>query len=252
MLKKRIIPLVLIKDSTTVKGISFDSWRRVGSITQAVKIFSLRDVDELIILDISATPKKRPPCFNIIKDQAKFSSMPLTVGGGIKSIEDIKQLLMNGADKVSICSELISNINLVKEASSVFGSQCITAAIDIKKIENKYFISYNCGNSIHTYDIVDFLKKVQDLGAGEFLFNFVHKDGKMNGYDLEFFEKLPNFIEIPIILAGGCGSYNHMLAAFQFEKISAVAAGSIFYFTELTPTDANIFLKKNGILVRKL
>ena len=251
MLKKRIIPIVLIKDSTTVKGINFNSWRRVGSVTQAIKIFVMRDVDELLLLDIGASPNNRPLNFSMIEQQALLCTMPLTVGGGIKTIEDITRALTAGADKVLICSEAVTNYAFVEKAVKTYGSQCIVIGVDIKKnSDGHYRVSSNAGTIIHDLCPFEYMKTIQNLGAGEIVINFIDKDGCMNGYDIDFVKNICE-INIPIIVAGGCGEYEHMNKILKYENISAVAAGSIFYFTEKTPAEAKIYLNKKNILVRK-
>jgi len=251
MLKKRIIPIVLVKDSTTVKGVNFNSWRRVGSVTQAIKVFVMRDVDELLLLDIGASPNNRSLNFSMIEEQALLCTMPLTVGGGIKSIEDIKRTLKAGADKVLICSEAVTNHVFVEKASKIFGSQCIVVCIDVKKNKNGiYRVCSNAGAIVHDLCPFEYMKTMENLGAGEIVINDIDNDGCMNGYDINLVKKISG-ITIPIVVAGGCGQYEHMSEVLKYENISGVAAGSIFYFTEKTPKEAKIYLNKQNILVRK-
>ena len=169
--------------------------------------------------------------------------MPLTVGGGIKSIEDISQALKAGADKVLICSEAIKNPTFIKNAVRIYGSQCIVIGVDIKKkLDGNYIITSNCGNISYPICAFEYLKNVQDLNVGEIVINFVDQDGLMAGYDINFINKIKN-INLPIVVAGGCGNYEHMYDALKNNMISAVAAGSIFYFTECTPAEAKVYLK---------
>lgn len=251
MLKTRIIPTLLHKNFGLVKGVGFDSWRRVGSAMQTIKVYSIREVDEIVFLDITATLEGRPPDFQVIDELADECFMPLTVGGGIKSIDDIYKLLMVGADKVSINSAACDSTKLVKEASNRFGSQCIVVSIDYRQIDDQQWEVYShSGTRPMGISPLELAKKVEDSGAGEILLTSIDRDGTMKGYNLEVTRKVAQTVSIPVIAAGGAGNYKDMLDVIRIGKASAVTAASIFHFTEQTPIEAKKYLFKNGILVR--
>ncbi|MFX1277577.1 MAG: glycosyl amidation-associated protein WbuZ [Promethearchaeota archaeon] len=251
MLKVRIMPTLLYKDTTLVKGISFDSWRRIGYLMQAIKVYNIRQVDELIFLDITATKEGRGPDFLLVDDFAYECFMPLTVGGGIRNIEDVRKLLAVGADKISICSSAVFNPNIINEIANEFGSQCIVVSIDVKKHNNgEYEIYTHSGTKSTGLDPVEFALEVEKRNAGEILLTSIDRDGTMKGYDIQLIKKISSAVSIPIIASGGAGNYEHMLQAIRDGNANAVAASSIFQFTEQTPIEAKYFLKKNGINVR--
>ncbi|KKN46136.1 hypothetical protein LCGC14_0676070 [marine sediment metagenome] len=251
LLKVRVMPTLLYKDTTLVKGVSFDSWRRVGFLMQAIKVYNIRQVDELIFLDITATKEGRPPDFNLVDDFADDCFMPLTVGGGIKNIEDVRKLLAVGADKVSVCSSAINNPNIINEIASEFGSQCVIVALDVKKHDNgKYEIYIESGTRPTGKDPFEFASEVEGRNAGEILLTSIDRDGTMKGYDIELIERVSTSVSIPVIASGGAGNYKHMLQAIREGKADAVAASSIFHFTEQTPIEAKLYLKEHGINVR--
>jgi cyclase len=251
LLKIRIIPTLLWKDFGLVKGLSFNSNRRIGSVLPAIKIYNKREVDELILLDINATLDNREPDYESISEFSKECFMPLTVGGGIKNVDHIKKILRAGADKVSLNSFLYQNPNLIKEASDRFGSQCIVVSIDvIKNSRGSYECHSHAGGIPTGIEVVEWAKKVEILGAGEILISSVKKDGSMEGYDLELIKKVTEAVNIPVIASGGAGNYSHLLEVINETGVSAVAAASMFHFTEQTPKEAKKHLQSNGILVR--
>lgn len=250
MLKYRIIPTLLYKDTELVKGISFNSWRPVGSLMQAIKVYNMREVDELIFLDISATSEKRSPDFNLVDDFADECFMPLTVGGGIKTLNDVRRLLEVGADKVSINTAAFINSKLITEVANKFGSQCVVVSLDVKKKRNRYEIYIESGTKSTGMDPVEYAKKVEVLGAGEIILTSIDLDGTMKGYDTKLTKMVSQSVSIPVIASGGAGSYNHMLKAIIKGGASAVAAASIFHFTNQTPLEAKRYLCKFGIETR--
>lgn len=249
MLKVRIMPILLYKDFTLVKGIKFNSWRRIGSVMQAVKIYNMREVDELIFLDIQATSEKRRPDFNLIDEIADECFSPFSVGGGISTLNDVKKLLRVGADKVVINTVAVKNQNLIKEIANHYGSQCVVISIDAKKINNKYKVFTHSGKKATEIDPCDLAKKAENLGAGEILITSIECDGAMNGYDIELVENISKKVSIPVIASGGAKNYEDMKNAIDIGA-SAVAATSIFHFTEQTPLEAKKFLKNKGIPTR--
>lgn len=250
MLKIRIIPSLLWKNHSLVKSINYNNWRHVGHLVPAVKVFNSRDVDEIIFLNITNQGSNEIIDLKLIEEVAKHCFVPLTVGGNIKNIFDVKNVIEKGADKISLNSILETNINLIKEISKNFGSQAIVISLDVRKIDNKYYCFFNGGKKKSSFDIYDFIKKIQDLGAGEILLNSIDNDGKMSGYDLNIIHKISKIISIPLIASGGAGKYEHLFEAIS-AGASAVSASSIFHFTEHTPEEAKQYLKKKGVLVRK-
>ena len=251
MIKTRIIPTLLYKNFGLVKGLGFDSWRRVGSLMQSLKVYSLREVDELMFMDISATLENRRPDFELIDNFADECFMPLTVGGGVRTVEDVKTLLKCGADKVAINSAAVTNPELIMDASSNFGSQCVVVSIDVK-INNagKYEVFINSGTSPTGKDPVAFAVEMEKLGAGEILLTSIDRDGSMHGYDIELIAKVSQEVSIPVIASGGAGNFENMCDALVNGKASALAAASIFHFTQITPMDIKLYLVGRGIHVR--
>lgn len=250
MLKIRVMPTLLYKDKTLVKGINFNSWRRVGTLMPAIKIYNMREVDELVFLDISATREERSPDFDLVDFFADDCFMPLTVGGGVRTTDDIKHLLEVGADKVVINTAAILCPNLIKEGAEKFGSQCIVVSIDVKKsINSTYEIFTHSGTHLVGKNPLAFAKEVEDLGAGEILLTSIDRDGTMEGYDLELIKSISKAVNIPVIASGGAGNYNHMFSALS-NSASAVAAASIFHFTQQTPLGAKEYLSQQGLHVR--
>ena len=250
MLKRRIIPTLLFKDFTLVKGINFNSWRRVGSIMQAVRIYSIREVDELVLLDISATNKNTKIDLELVNEVANECFMPLTFGGGINSLNDISNLLKAGADKVCINTSATNNLKFISDASKMFGSQCIVASVDYKVENNQKIIYSNSGLKKTNLNFEKYLKELEISGAGEILLTSIDKDGTMTGYDNDTIIKACNALTIPIIASGGAGEYENTLKLIQKCNISALAAASIYHFTKKTPIELKRYLSKNNIPVR--
>ena len=252
MLKVRVIPTLLWKNFGLVKGIGFDSWRRVGPVLPTIKVYNSREVDELILVDISASIQGNNPDHESVSDFADECFVPLTVGGGICNLEQITSLLHAGADKVSLNSTLFENPNLVNHAARQFGVQCIIASIDAHRTESG---SYTClshsGMRNTNREPVAWAKEMEDRGAGEILLTSVERDGTMKGYDLELIEKVASRINIPVIASGGAGNYQDMVDAVTKAGAAAVAAASIFHFTEMTPLGAKDALHEAGIPIRR-
>jgi cyclase len=251
MLKVRVIPTLLWKDFGLVKGVSFDSWRRVGPVLPAIKVYNSREVDELILVDIMASRKGNSPDQNSLNDFADECFVPLTVGGGITSLSQIVSLLHSGADKISLNSALFDNPNLVNEAAYQFGVQCIVASIDVRRLDDRFICLSHSGTRISQCEPVAWAKELADRGAGEILLTSIDRDGTMQGYDLELIEMVASAINIPVIASGGAGNYQHMIDAVKQAGASAVAAASIFHFTEQTPSGAKSAMSAAGIPVRQ-
>lgn len=248
MLKYRVIPCVLLKDWQLVKSIHFDSFRTIGHPTSTARIYNARNVDELIVLDIDASLHEEEINTEIIRDIADECFMPLTIGGGINTIDDIYKVLNAGADKVSINSKAIEDINFIQEASSIFGSQCIICSIDIKNIDGNYRV-YNKSKGLLDIDPIELAKKYQEAGAGEILLTSVTHEGSTNGYDIELMKLFKDQLEIPVILNGGMGKPEHAVEAIE-NGADAVAAAYIFHFSQYTPNDIKHSLSTNNINVR--
>lgn len=247
MLKTRIIPILTFNGFGLVKTKQFNNPRMVGNPVQAARVYNARGVDELAFIDILATKQKRKLNLPVVKDIIKECFMPVAIGGAISCLEDINNLLKIGADKVIIKTEALLNPQFIKEASNFFGSQCITIAIDAQKNENKYFIKNEIGHKIET---LNFIKLMEDMGAGEFIINSVDNDGMMNGFDIELNNLIINNTSLPIISVGGGGNLEHYKSLFQNTNTEAVGSASIFHFTQFTPLDIKKSLTDIGKPVR--
>ena len=250
MIKKRVIPTLLWKNHSLVKSKQYINWRHVGYLVPAVKVYNSRNVDEIIFLDITNPGTDNMPDYSLVEDVAKHCFVPLTIGGNIKTVSDVQNIIERGADKISLNSILEKNINIINEIAKNFGSQAIVVSVDFRKIDGRYTLFYKGGKKKSEEDIFDYVKKIEDLGAGEILLNSIDHDGMMNGYDLEILEKLSKVSNIPIIISGGAGEYEHMKKAIT-HGASAVSAASIYHFTEKTPEEAKNYLKEQGIMVRQ-
>ena len=252
MLKHRIMPTLLFKDVGLVKGIGFDSWRRVGTAMQTVKVYNMRQVDELLFLDIAATPRGGKPDFRQIDELADECFMPMTVGGGIRSVEDMRELLWVGADKIAINSAAVEEPMLISQGAEQFGSQCITVSIDVKRhTDRSVEVITHCGKQATGLDPVTWAREAVDRGAGEILLGSVDRDGTMEGYDLDIIRTVSEAVGVPVIASGGAGSYQHLTDAIEIGGADSVAAASIFHFTELTPKGAKQFAAERGLPVRQ-
>jgi cyclase len=252
MLKVRVIPTLLWKDFGLVKGERFDSWRRVGSVLPAIKVYNRRDVDELVLLDITATPEDKEPDIDSVQDFASECNVPLTVGGGIRDIDQITQLLSSGADKVAINSAAYGDPDLIAKASSRFGIQCIVSSIDVMRHNDGHLSCYShCGQKDTGLDPVAWAQRCAELGAGEILLTSIDRDGMMNGYDIDLVRSVAAAVNIPVIASGGAGNYGHLIEAILTGGASAVAMASMLHFTENTPAEAREAMKEAGIPVRR-
>jgi cyclase len=233
MLKHRIIPCVLLKDWQLVKSIQFGSFRTIGHPTTTVRVYNARNVDELIVLDIDASLNNEPINVEIITDMANECFMPLTIGGGINSIDDVYAVLNAGADKVAINSRPLESPSFIREIATVFGSQCVVASIDVKKSgENHRVFSKKLG--ITDLDPVELAIEYEKQGAGEILLTSVDHEGLAQGYDLELLDRFRNRLSIPIIINGGLGNPSHGVEALA-HGADALAAAYLFHFTQYTP-----------------
>ena len=251
MLKVRVIPTLLWKNFGLVKGVGFDSWRRVGPVIPAVKVYNARDVDELVLVDITASRETTPPDYESISDFASECFVPFMVGGGITRIDHIQCLLRAGADKIIINTAAYANPRLVEEAANRFGAQCVVASIDTRRLDDGRYLCYSyCGTTATDKHPVAWAKELEGRGAGEILITSIDRDGTMQGYDLALIEQMAHAVNLPIIASGGAGNYEHMRQAIQDAGASAVAAASMFHFTEQTPAEAKKYLAAAGVPVR--
>ncbi len=251
MLKKRIIPCLDINNGRVVKGINFVNLVDAGDPTEQAKIYNDNGADEICFLDISATHENRNTMLEVVKKTTEKCFVPLTVGGGVRTLEDINNLLLAGADKVSINTAAVKDENLITEATKKFGSQCIVVAVDAKKVKNdKWEVFTHGGRKPTGKDVLKFVKKMESLGAGEILLTSMDRDGTKKGYDLDLTKKVSNLINIPVIASGGVGNLEHLHQGFKIGKASAVLAASIFHFGEYSILDAKQYLDSKGIPVR--
>lgn len=262
MLKKRVIPVILLRNGLIVQSRAFKRYQSIGSPTAAVERLSSWQSDELIYLDISSSSTYdlnrddlNHPAFSsiidIIKLVSKRCQMPLTFGGGIRTIEDVNFRLKNGADKITLNSIAIDNIDMITKIANMFGSQCIVVSIDVKKNEKDMPIVYKRGKEATNFKPVEFAKMVENAGAGEILLNSVDLDGSGNGFDLELINEVAQNIKIPLIALGGAGNWGHFYEVLSKTKASAVAAANIFQHSENSMYSCKSYLYTQGLPVRK-
>jgi cyclase len=251
MLKTRIIPCLDVKDGRVVKGVKFINLVDAGDPVECAKAYDAAGADELCFLDITASHEKRPILLDVVRSTAEKCFMPLTVGGGISNVNDIKALLSSGADKVSINTAAVTNPTIIGDARKIFGSQCIVVAIDAKKTsDNNWEIFTHGGRKPTGINAVQFAIKATKLGAGELLLTSMDRDGTKMGYDIELLRAISTNVSIPIIASGGVGKVEHMIEGVLEGNANAVLAASIFHFGEISIEDAKIKMAKSGINVR--
>ncbi len=253
MLAKRVIPCLDVKNGRVVKGTKFLGLRDAGDPVECAVHYDKAGADELVFLDITASHEQRPILLDVVRRTAEKAFMPLTVGGGVNTVEDIRALLNAGADKVSINTAAVKNPAFVKQASGRFGAQCIVVAIDAKrdmKRPGKWKVYTHGGRNETPLDAVEWARKVERLGAGEILLTSMDCDGTKGGYDLELTRKVSEAVHIPVIASGGVGTLEHLAQGLTKGKADAVLAASIFHFREFTVRQAKEYLKKKGIRVR--
>jgi cyclase len=245
MLATRIIPTILSSQLKLVKGRGYASDRVVGHALQAGRIHSARGVDELMILDVSATPTNREPDYRMVEELTETCFTPVTIGGGIRTKEQVRKLLRAGADKVAICTAALDNPLIIREITDEFGSQALVVSIDVK--DN--MVWSNCGKTCRGIDPVRWARRVVNHGAGEIMLSSIDRDGTMVGYDIGLISDVANEVLVPVIASGGCGSYDDMVSAIR-AGASAVASGAMFLFTDNTPQEAAHHLQSQGIEAR--
>jgi cyclase len=250
MLAKRIIPCLDVKEGRVVKGTQFVDLKDAGDPVENAMVYDQQGADEIAFLDITASYEKRDILIDIVQKTAEEIFIPLTVGGGVRSLEDIRKLLKAGADKVSINTAAVKEPQFVERASKRFGSQCVVIAIDAKRKEGSWEV-YTHGGRIPTeIDAVLWAKKVEAMGAGEILLTSMDRDGTKDGYDIELTRTISEQVGIPVIASGGVGTLEHLYEGLAYGKADAVLAASIFHYREFTIRQVKSYLKEKGVVVR--
>ena len=248
---KRIIPCLDVKDGRVVKGINFINLIDAGDPVSIAKAYNQQGADELVFLDITASSDKRNIMLDVVKKVAKCIFIPFTVGGGVRSVEDFRMLLKAGADKVAINSIAFKNPNLINQAATKFGSQCVVVAIDAKKNNKGYYEAYLNGGRVNTnINVIEWAKQVEKRGAGEILLTSMDCDGTKNGYDIQLTSQISNNVTIPVIASGGAGKKEHFYDVIKNGKADAVLAASLFHFGQLNIIDLKKYLKLKNVSVR--
>ncbi|HEX4997164.1 MAG TPA: imidazole glycerol phosphate synthase subunit HisF [Terriglobia bacterium] len=250
MLAKRIIPCLDVKDGRVVKGIHFVGLRDAGDPISCGLRYSEEGADELVFLDITASSDRRNIVAEMVEHVADAINIPFTVGGGLRTVDDIQDILRSGADKVSLNTAAVENPSLVKDSAERFGSQCIVVAIDARRESGRGRVYTHGGRAPTDLDAVEWAKRVEQLGAGEILLTSMDADGTKKGYDLELTRAIATSVAIPVIASGGAGNLEHLYHGLTDGAASAVLAASIFHFRELTIPQAKSYLRERGVLVR--
>ncbi len=249
-LAKRIIPCLDVTDGRVVKGVNFVELRDAGDPVEIARRYDEQGADELTFLDITASSDNRGLIFHIIEEVASQVFIPLTVGGGVRAVEDVRNLLNAGADKVSINTAAVVNPQLVRDAAARFGSQCIVVAIDAKRVGDHWEVFTHGGRKPTGYDAVEWARKMTGLGAGEILLTSMDRDGTKSGFDLELTRAISDAVDVPIIASGGVGNLDHLVDGVKKGGADAVLAASIFHFGEYSVRDAKLYMRDHGIEVR--
>lgn len=249
MLKKRVIPMLLLRGNRCVKGKQFSDFRDTGNPVMATRVYNAQSADELIFLDIDATTENRRTMLDVVERVSEEAFMPFTVGGGIRSVDDVRRALSAGADKVAVTTAAIENPEFIGQAAATFGSQCIVAGIDVR-LEGERHVAYTCaGQRRIDGDVVDLVRELDARGAGEIFINSIDRDGMMQGYDLELLRAVCAATKKPVIASGGAGNYGHLDEAFRVGA-HAVACASLFHFGDNNPPRVRSFLKNAGYPVK--
>lgn len=250
MLTKRIIPCLDVKEGRVVKGVSFVELRDAGDPVELARFYDKQGADELVFLDISASHEGKETMVEVVKIVATELSIPFTVGGGIRSLEDMKRMLRAGADKVSLNTAALDRPELIKEGADYFGSQCIVVAIDAKSNGTGWDVYTHGGRNKTGWDAVEWAKRSVELGAGELLLTSMDKDGQKDGFDLALTKAVREAVEVPVIASGGAGNREHFAEVFKEVDADAALAASIFHYKETSVAEVKDYLKKEGVNVR--
>lgn len=250
MLTVRVIPCLDVEDGQVVKGIKFKDTRYAGDPVELASSYNEQGADEIIFLDIGATYRSRKIMIDVVENVSKKVFVPLTVGGGIKDIRDMRGLLNAGADKVSICSAALQNPELIREGARVFGSQCIVLSIDAKRTADSWHAFVKGGREDTGVDALEWAKKGEEFGAGEILLNSIDADGTRAGYDLELTQMISEKASIPVIASGGAGNLSQVFDAIEIGKADAVLVASLLHYKEYTVSDIKYYLRMRGVRIR--
>jgi len=251
MLKTRVIPSLLVDGVGLVKGKSFNSDRRVGPLSQAVRVYAARDVDEMIVLDIRAGKRRSSPDPLLVEEILRDCRVPLTIGGGVSSAEQARNLVRAGADKISVNTAALERPSLVREIAEEIGSQSVVISIDaLDKARGGWLCATHSGSRSSSRDVLDWSQECESLGAGEILITSTSRDGCMEGFDIELVKAVVEAVSVPVIASGGAGGPDDFVTAVKHGGAAAVAAASVFHFTELTPLDVKKRMDECGIPVR--
>ena len=250
MLAKRIIPCLDIKNGETVKGVNFLDVKEVGNPVEMAIKYSDQGADELVFLDISATEERRKTLIPLVREIARYINIPFTVGGGINALENVEELLKNGADKITINSAALSNPKLITDVAKRFGSQCMVVAIDTKLVENQNKVFSNGGKIETEKELFSWAKEVENLGAGEILLTSMNTDGTKSGFAIEITKQLSELVNIPVIASGGAGTMKHFKDVFTETKATGALAASIFHFNEIAIPELKNYLKSKNLSIR--
>lgn len=252
VLKKRVIPVLLLRNGRMVKGVQFANYRDTGNPKTAVRIYSAQDADELVFLDIQASLQSRKALVEIVREAASECFMPLSAGGGIESIDDVRELLLAGADKVVVTTAAVTKPSLITEIAERFGSQCVVAGIDYRHSDAGAQVWIRCGTETTNTDPVSHARQLVALGAGEIFLNSIDRDGTMKGYGLEIAERVASAVSVPVIACGGAGNFMHIAELLKGTSVSAAACASIFHFGDNNPIRARSYLRNLNVPMRAL
>jgi cyclase len=252
MLKKRVIPVLLLRDGRMVKGVRFANYRDTGNPKTAVRIYNAQDADELVFLDIQKSPQSRQSLVEVVREAAAECFMPLAAGGGLCTMQDVRDLLRAGADKVVVTTAAVTHPQLLGEISERFGVQSLVAGIDYRYEGDSAKVWIRCGTERTELDPVAHASRLAELGAGEILLNSIDRDGVMEGYDLKLVEKVAHAVRIPVIVCGGAGNFMHLADLLNGTQAAAAACSSIFHFGDNNPIRARSYLRNLGVPMRVL
>jgi cyclase len=251
VLKKRIIPVLLLRDGRMVKGVQFADYRDTGNPATAVRIYSAQDADELVFLDIQASLQSRKALVEILRQAAVECHMPLAAGGGVQNVEEVRELLLAGADKIVVTTAAVTKPGLISEIAERFGAQCVVAGIDYRRDGDAPKVWIRCGHEATALEPVAHARSLVDAGAGEILLNSIDRDGTMSGYDIDMAERVAAAVPVPVIMSGGAGNFAH-LAELLRTSASAAACASLFHFGDNNPIRARSYLRNADIPMRVL
>lgn len=250
MLRVRLIPSILLLNGRAVKGVRFTDHRDVGHPVQNAKIYDAQGADELLFLDVRATPEDRTTLLDIVRETAEQCFMPLTVGGGVRTIDDIRRLLLAGADKVSINTAAVQRPGLITEAADRFGTQCIVVSIDVQRVGDRPLVATHSGARPTQLDPLTWALEAVKRGAGEILLTSIDREGTRSGYDLELTRTIADAVTVPVIASGGVGTLDHLVQGVELGHASAVSAGTLFHFTDQSLIKSKAFMRTRGVHVR--